>query len=894
MSKRPRILLGGILLTLMSAYFGVYIYSLSLPNRGSDDGWRGTWAGRGDPIITDLAPNGWMAGLRVGDEIIAINGIKIKDDPRVLGYNSSAPPGTQYTMTVRRMGALRDVSVQTVSFSIRFDPLYYISLLFLLTGWGVFLLRSDDKQSWLLAVMLGTMMGLGSDPANLPIWLNLFIGAMGVVELLSLPIFVHFFLIFPDPSPPLRRWARLETLLYLPYLLVIIPAFLLSRLSGELGLSLLQFKWFGYFTLAASIFIILYLAAGLACLMINYRAASLIARRKLRVVMAGSAAGFFNLFVLVVGGQAGLQLRTPALWAWTNRALFVTLPLIPLSFVYAIARHKVIPLSLIIRRGMRYLLVSRGAEIIEAIAVASLVLALFHIVFSHWHVNGEIAGAVSAIVAVLLWDSTRKLHKRFLAPLIDRRFFRQSYDSQRIVADLTGALRTVTDLPQLLELVATKLRTALQTEHVTMYLREPATGSFNRAHSCDYGASNGDAVNLPQSGQLAMYASIAERLDQLGKTLGKAAALQPDQQRSNEVEPVEIEPDFLNAFDGGVMSTEEQETLREVKATLLMPLFSKDKMLGIISLGPRLGDLPFSREDKQLLKSVSGPTALAIENTRLVEQMVAEARRVQEIEIDHLRKSEELAFARQLQLSMLPSRNIALDNIEIIGQMRTATEVGGDYYDFIEMPDGRICIVAGDATGHGMAAGLVVGMVKMGLVHSLQGAPQGEPQRENGYVSVKPLVEDLNRSLKHSLSQRGMGMCLGAAILDVSTLTIEVVSNGMPTPYHYHAASRSLLPIPTQAPPLGFLREVNVRPVEMRLRPGDALIWLSDGFEERLNHANQIWGSEQVEQALERICDEESSAADIARRMIDACDGAARGRSNDDDMTIVVAKVKAG
>ena len=121
-----------------------------------------------------------------------------------------------------------------------------------------------------------------------------------------------------------------------------------------------------------------------------------------------------------------------------------------------------------------------------------------------------------------------------------------------------------------------------------------------------------------------------------------------------------------------------------------------------------------------------------------------------------------------------------------------------------------------------------------------------------------------------------------------------MISNGMPAPYHYRAASRSLSLIETQAPPLGFLRQVNVRPVETRLGPGDALIWLSDGFEERMNHANQVWGSEEVERTLKRICGEEESAENIAKRMIEACDGAAGGRSNDDDMTIVVAKVKAG
>jgi serine phosphatase RsbU (regulator of sigma subunit) len=67
---------------------------------------------------------------------------------------------------------------------------------------------------------------------------------------------------------------------------------------------------------------------------------------------------------------------------------------------------------------------------------------------------------------------------------------------------------------------------------------------------------------------------------------------------------------------------------------------------------------------------------------------------------------------------------------------------------------------------------------------------------------------------------------------------------------------------------------------------------LSDGFEERMNHANQVWGSEQVERALWRICGEETSAENIARRMIEACDGAAGGRGNEDDMTIIVARVR--
>ena len=250
----------------------------------------------------------------------------------------------------------------------------------------------------------------------------------------------------------------------------------------------------------------------------------------------------------------------------------------------------------------------------------------------------------------------------------------------------------------------------------------------------------------------------------------------------------------------------------------------------------------------------------------------------QVIEAENNRKTQELEEARRLQLSMLPKGNVQLERIEITGAMRTATEVGGDYYDFLPMPDGRNCVVIGDATGHGMSAGLIVGMVKMGLTSRLQAHPK-----------LQPMIEDLNTALKQSLTHRGVGMCLGATMIDPTTLQVELCSNGMPFPYHF--TNGALRAIELKAPPLGFLKRVNVPTARLQLQTGDALIWVSDGFEERMNARNEEWGAEQVVAALTAICQRESAGEAIARELIAACDRAADGRSNDDDMTIVVIKV---
>ena len=249
------------------------------------------------------------------------------------------------------------------------------------------------------------------------------------------------------------------------------------------------------------------------------------------------------------------------------------------------------------------------------------------------------------------------------------------------------------------------------------------------------------------------------------------------------------------------------------------------------------------------------------------------------LEAEHNRKTQELEEARRLQLSMLPKGNLRLERLEITGAMRTATEVGGDYYDFLPLPDGRYCVVIGDATGHGMSAGLIVGMVKMGLTSRLQAQP-----------NLQPMIEDLNTALKQSLTHRGVGMCLGATIIDPVTLAIELCSNGMPYPYHFNRADGSLHPIVLKAQPLGFLKRVNVPTATLQLQPGDALIWVSDGFEERMNASGEIWGTEQVAAALLEICQRENSGGAIARDLLAACDRASDGCSNDDDMTIVVMK----
>jgi len=247
---------------------------------------------------------------------------------------------------------------------------------------------------------------------------------------------------------------------------------------------------------------------------------------------------------------------------------------------------------------------------------------------------------------------------------------------------------------------------------------------------------------------------------------------------------------------------------------------------------------------------------------------------------DLSRKSEELEFARRLQVGMIPTDNLDSERLAIVGRMITATEVGGDYFDYFRLDRDRVCIVFGDATGHGVAAGLVVGMVKMSAtVWSLDATR-----------SLSEMMALINAGLEKSLPSKNLGMGLIMALIDGASGRVEICSSGMPFPYHYSAAKGRIEPLVLKGPPLGYLRKVSIPTHTFRLAPGDRLVFLSDGFNERFNEADQLWGEEALAAELGRICGEEDEPEPVAGRLIEACDAFAGARKNDDDMTVVVVQ----
>lgn len=245
------------------------------------------------------------------------------------------------------------------------------------------------------------------------------------------------------------------------------------------------------------------------------------------------------------------------------------------------------------------------------------------------------------------------------------------------------------------------------------------------------------------------------------------------------------------------------------------------------------------------------------------------------IQAENDRKSEELEEARQLQLSLLPKDLPKVENLDIAFYMKTATEVGGDYYDYSLKEDGSLNIAIGDATGHGMKAGTLVSMMK-----SLFTANSVDK-------NIVEFFKSSNSALKKSNLER---MMLGFAMITVKGDKAEFVNAGLPSVYHYIKSKNIIEELNVHSLPLGAMSSDNYIVTDIKLDKDDVLLMLTDGFPELQNEKEELYGYERVISSFEKVT--AKSPDEIINYLKDEGSKWVKGNDPDDDVTFVVIKVK--
>jgi len=535
------------------------------------------------------------------------------------------------------------------------------------------------------------------------------------------------------------------------------------------------------------------------------------ARRKTRVIVWGTVAGVLPFMAL---NAAALFMRRDLyyfpFWVWAPSVLAVLL--MPLSFAYAIIKHRVLEIPLLLRLGARYLLVQRGFTVLLVLAGAAVTL-----LFAEWSSGflrtrldlGAAAGTTlgAGFGIALVWTGTR-LRTR-VTQRIDRAFFRSPYDARQIMQALAEKTSAATTREELGAFLAGHIRQALHPSSLTIYL-EDRNGSLVAVQGA------------PPEG--------AERILAAGSSQDRVS-------------------------DAG----------RRV------PLLGRDgRQAGVILLGERLSEEPYSSEDRRLLTSVASQAALALENIRLAEQIA------ERLEAER-RTAVELELAKEVQSRLLPRRVPRLQTLDCAGHCLQARAVGGDYYDFLELGGGQVGLVLADIAGKGIAGALMMANLQANL------RSQSGLARED----LRGMLCRLNQALCESIADHRYATLFFGCYED-TTRRLRYTNCGHNPPILLRADG-GVERLAATATILGAFEAWDCSVAETTLAPGDTLLLYSDGITEARSAQDDEFGEARLLETLRRHRQAEASA--LVAAILQAVREFSAGEQAD-DITLVAARCR--
>lgn len=347
------------------------------------------------------------------------------------------------------------------------------------------------------------------------------------------------------------------------------------------------------------------------------------------------------------------------------------------------------------------------------------------------------------------------------------------------------------------------------------------------------------------------------------------------------VSPVDIAPNdplfayFLTSpgavdLDTLNMDSPALRAMKEADVKLALPLVSQGELVGVLSLGPRLSDQDYSADDRRLLNNLATQAAPALRVAQLARIQQAEARERERIE-------QELKVAGIIQQTLLPRDIPALPGWHIAAHWQPARAVGGDFYDFVELPDRRLALVVGDVTDKGVPAALVMASTRSIIRAALERLP-----------SPGAVLARANEVLCPDIPANMFVTCL-CAIFDSATGHLVFANAGHNLPYV--TTSEGVTEVEARGMPLGLMPGMDYEETEIVMPPGSSMMVYSDGLVEAHNPDGEMYGFPRLKATM-AACGDRSTLIDWLRTDLEAFTGPAW--EQEDDVTFVVLERKAG
>lgn len=321
-------------------------------------------------------------------------------------------------------------------------------------------------------------------------------------------------------------------------------------------------------------------------------------------------------------------------------------------------------------------------------------------------------------------------------------------------------------------------------------------------------------------------------------------ALESEMEKSvefkGEVKPMEIPAEdpflaYLHTSNGVIDISEIKldsptvDEMRQEGVRLVLPLISQGELIGLINLGQRRSEQDYSSDDRRLLQNLATQAAPALRVAQLAQQQQAEARQRERIE-------QELRVARVIQETLLPKEIPAIAGWDLDAFWQPAREVSGDFYDFIQLSDGRFAVIIADVTDKGVPAAMVMATTRSIL----------RAQAEH-LVSPGKVLARTNELLYPDIPAKMFVTCL-YMVIEPGSGKIILANAGQNLPYIL--SDGEVIELRATGMPLGLMPGMPYDEIEASLQPGQSLVLSSDGLVEAHNAQQEMYGFPRFKEEL--------------------------------------------
>jgi phosphoserine phosphatase RsbU/P len=776
-------------------------------------------------FITDIVRGGVTekVGIKDGDILVKINGENFKTSREAqLKINKLA--GSYAVYSIERNGSNFDVRVLILKYiNLGYFGQFLLGLGFLLVGYIVVMVKPLGKiqrmfaRYSLLSMFFFGFSAFNLDQQNDPTWrlILLFITFI-FASIIAPPSLVRFFLFFPVKQKG-QTSRTLTILLYSASLLLIVGMVASGLLRGPQWLNLtFFFSRYAFFIAGFVIFVRSYFVFVPKEQQVQ-----------LRPILLGVAFGLI-IFAYAFAVQTFMPFA-----AFLNPWILLPMMLlfvVPVFFGYAIFRHRLMDVDVVVRRSLIYGTVTASLAAIylaTVYGIGTLVNYFFGVR------DNQVLVVVSLIVVAFVFDPVKQRFQNG----IDRIFFHERYDYQQALLEFTQELPRLMEMEHILNSIVSRLSSTMHIDTLSVFICGENEG-------CNAVAQNLNQTDcIFNDGDHTLMALLRKTRH-----------------------PVDLHL-LGDEYDLTDLKEDEKEKLQRSGIVLSVPMFLQDRLIGFINVGQKMSGKVYSQEDINLLATVAGQAAIAIENSRLHKS-----------EIDQQRVKEELDLARKIQQGLFPKKNPEIPGLDIAGVSVPALSVGGDYYDFIQLSPNKILAVVADVSGKGMSAALYMSKVQ-GMVQLAA----------HIYSTPKEMLTNINRRIFDGMDRRSF-ITMILALFDLKKKEVRICRAGH---------NKALFSVKGKIKILegggiglglerGPMFEDAIEEVRISMKPDSLFLFYTDGITEAMNEKKHQLGEKTIVDLLKTK--RHLSAESIQHAILAKVEKFRGSAEQHDDVTMVVVK----